>query len=186
VIKKTPGAPAGPEHFAAVAYRHFPRLAEEMTMTRNYRKERGRETEHLVAAAFAADGWPHAEATGAGSPGRDIRGMPGVAVEVKARAKFEPMANLRQAVGNAGADVAAVVMRPVGGGPSNIDEWPAFVTFRQLRALLRMAGYGDPVQQIPPESPQTPERLPIVVPAERLYPEPQTVAEAVSVDRAVL
>jgi hypothetical protein len=114
-------------------------------MARNYRKERGRATEHLVAAAFAGDGWPHAEATGAGSPGRDIKGVPGVAVEVKARAKFEPMANLRQAVANAGGDIAAVVMRPVGGGPSNIDEWPAFVTFGELRSLLRQAGYGDPL-----------------------------------------
>lgn len=116
-------------------------------MTRNYRKERGRATEHLVAKAFADDGWPHAEATGAGSPGRDIKGVVGVAVEVKARAKFEPMANLRQAVGNASGDIAVVVMRPVGGGPSNIDEWPAFLTFGQLRALLRLAGYGTPLSE---------------------------------------
>lgn len=114
-------------------------------MSRNYRKERGRATEHLVARAFAADGWPHAEATGAGSPGRDIKGVPGVAVEVKARAGFQPMANLRQALANAGGDIPLVVMRPVGGGPSNIDEWPAFLTFGQVRTLLRLAGYGDPL-----------------------------------------
>lgn len=114
-------------------------------MARNYRKERGRATEHLVAAAFAGDGWPHAEATGAGSPGRDIKGVPGVAVEVKARRGFQPMAALRQSVGNSGGDVAAVVMRPDGGGPSNVDEWPAFLTFGQLRLLLRLAGYGEPL-----------------------------------------
>lgn len=134
----------GPEHFAQIVPRIFPTL-EEPAMARNYRKERGRATEHLVAQAFAADGWEHAEATGAGSPGRDIKGIPGIAVEVKARAKFEPMANLRQAVGNAHGDVAVVVMRPTGGGPSNIDEWPAFTTFGQLRSLLRAAGYGDPL-----------------------------------------
>jgi hypothetical protein len=135
-------------------------------MARNYRKERGRETEHLVARAFAADGWPFAEATGAGSPGRDIKGVPGVAVEVKARAKFEPMANLRQAVTNAAGDIPAVVMRPTGGGPSNIDEWPAFVTFGQLRSLLRQAGYGNPLSapgsaetglEVVPEGPDAPE-----------------------------
>lgn len=114
-------------------------------MTRNYRKERGRQTEHLVARAFAEDGWPYAEATGAGSPGRDIKGVLGVAVEVKARAGFEPMANLRQAVANAGGDIPLVVMRPVGGGPSNIDDWPTFLTFGQARALLRLAGYGEPL-----------------------------------------
>lgn len=124
-------------------------------MPRNYRKERGRATEHLVAAAFADNGWGYAEATGAGSPGRDIKGVPGVACEVKARREFAPMAALRQAVANAGGDVAVVVMRPTGGGPSNIDEWPAFLTFGQLRTLLRQAGYGEPLS-----APQPPERVP--------------------------
>lgn len=114
-------------------------------MARNYRKERGRATEHLVAAAYVGDGWPHAEATGAGSPGRDIKGTPGIATEVKARREFAPMAALRQAVANAGGDVPVVVMRPTGGGPSNVDEWPAFTTFGQLRRLLRLAGYGEPL-----------------------------------------
>jgi hypothetical protein len=133
-----------PEHFADVARRIFPTL-EEHPMARNYRKERGRETEHLVARSFAADGWPHAEAVGGGSPGRDIKGVPGVAVEVKARTKFEPLANLRQAIANAAGDVPLVVLRPTGGGPSNIDDWPAFTTFGQIRALLRAAGYGEPL-----------------------------------------
>lgn len=127
-------------------------------MSRNYRKERGRTTEHLVAQAFAGDGWPHAEATGAGSPGRDIKGVPGVATEVKARREFAPMAALRQAVANSGGDVAVVVMRPTGGGPSNVDEWPAFLTFGQLRLLLRAAGYGEPLTA--PASTQSAEPRP--------------------------
>lgn len=114
-------------------------------MARNYRKERGRATEHLVAAAFADDGWPHAEATGAGSPGRDIKGVPGVCVEVKARRGFTPMAALRQAIGNAAGDVPVVVVRPDGCGPTTIDAWPAIVPFSTLRWLLRQAGYGDPL-----------------------------------------
>lgn len=113
-------------------------------MTRNHRKERGRETEHLVARAFAADGWPHAEATGAGSPGRDIKGVFGVAPEVKARTGFEPLAAPRQAVRNAGGDVPVVIMRPNGSGPTTIDDWPAFLPFGVLRQLLRQAGYGNP------------------------------------------
>jgi hypothetical protein len=145
---------SGTEHFAAVAHRIFTAL-EETPVARNYRKERGRQTEHLVAAALAADGWPHAEATGAGSPGRDIKGVPGIAVEVKARTGFEPMAYLRQAVTNAGDDIPVVVMRPTGGGPTNIDEWPAFLTFGQLRSLLRAAGYGNP-----PSGPQSDQNAP--------------------------
>lgn len=98
----------------------------------------------MVARAMAADGWPYALATGAGTPGRDVTGVPGVYVEVKARTRFEPMANLRQT--KAGADdgeVRVVVVRPNGYGETTIDDWPAFLTFGQLRWLLRSAGYGD-------------------------------------------
>lgn len=112
------------------------------------RKRRGRESERLVADAYRADGWPYAEAVGAGSPGRDVRGVPGVATEVKARAGFDPLANLRQAVKSAGDDIPVVVLRCVGQGPTTIDDWPAFLPFGALRRLLRAAGYGNP---LPPE-----------------------------------
>ncbi len=116
------------------------------------RKRRGRATEHEVAKAFAADGWPFALATGAGTPGRDITGIPGVYVEVKARSKFEPMANLRQTkAGATPGDLRVVVMRPNGSGPATIDEWPCFLTFAQLRWLMRAAGYGTtPHDGLPP------------------------------------
>ncbi len=109
----------------------------------NSRKTRGRATEHLVARAFAADGWPHALPTGAGAPGRDITGLPGIAVEVKARTAFSPQAFLRQAVANAGQDLPIVVLRCNGAGPATIDDWPAFTTFGRMRELLRTAGYGN-------------------------------------------
>lgn len=111
------------------------------------RKRRGRQTEHLVARAFAADGWPFALATGAGTPGRDITGVPGVAPEVKARSAFSPMANLRQAKANAKDDLPVVVMRPNGFGEATIDEWPVFLTFGEFRKLLRAAGYGNPLTE---------------------------------------
>lgn len=107
------------------------------------RKRRGRATEHEVAKAFAADGWPYALATGAGAPGRDITGVPGVYVEVKARSRFEPLANLRQTkAGAAPGELRVVVMRPNGSGPATIDDWPVFMTFAQWRWLMRAAGYG--------------------------------------------
>lgn len=111
---------------------------------RNYRKERGRETEYLVAASLAADGWPYAEPTGSGTPGCDVKGTPGVAIEVKARRDFYPAAWMRQAKRNAGKDLPIVVMRPDGAGPASIDDWPCFIPFSQLRRLLRQAGYGSP------------------------------------------
>lgn len=116
-------------------------------MTTSSRKARGRETEHLVARAFAADGWPYALATGAGAPGRDITGLDGICVEVKARAGFDPMANLRQAVANAGADLPLVILRCNGQGPATIDAWPMFMPFGVGRRLLRLAGYGTPLEE---------------------------------------
>lgn len=119
------------------------------------RKRRGRDTEHMVAKAFADDGWPYALATGAGAAGRDVTGVPGICVEVKARNGFEPMANLRQVCGNATTgEVPVVIMRPNGMGPASIDAWPAFLPFGVLRLLLRQAGYGDPVddtEEVPRE-----------------------------------
>lgn len=110
------------------------------------RKHRGRETEHLVARWFAANGWPYALPTGAGASGRDITGMPGLACEVKARAAFEPRANLRQAVRNAGADLPFVVLRCNGQGQASMEEWPMMFTLGGGTRLLRLAGYGDTLE----------------------------------------
>ncbi len=114
------------------------------------RKRRGRETEHMVARAFATDGWPFAQPTGAGAAGRDITGLPGLAAEVKARSGFDPMANMRQAINHATKDpgsVPLVVMRPNGYGEATIDQWPVFLPFGTMRKLLRQAGYGDPLPE---------------------------------------
>lgn len=113
-------------------------------MARNYRKERGRESEHLVARAFAADGWPHAEVVGAGAPGTDIKGLPGICVEVKARRGFDVQAAMRQAARNAGGDVQVTVVRPDGMGAASVDQWPMILPFGLGRLLLRQAGYGGP------------------------------------------
>lgn len=113
-------------------------------MTSTHRR-RGFVSEEFVAAAFAADGFPHAEPAPRGTPGRDILGLPGVCVEVKARTGFEPLANMRQAVRNAGGDLPLIVLRCNGQGPASIDDWPAFMPFGVVRRLLRLAGYGDPL-----------------------------------------
>lgn len=108
------------------------------------RKRRGADTQRVVAAAWRADGWPYAEAVGSGAAGRDLTGTPGVAVEVKARAGFSPLAWLRQATRNAGPDIPAVVLRPDGAGPATVDDWPVIMSHGQFRALLRAAGYPRP------------------------------------------
>lgn len=109
------------------------------------RKRRGAETQTAVARWFASNGWPYAESTGAGRTGSDITGMPGLAVEVKARRDFTPLAWLRQAIGGATArDLPCVVFRPDGMGPASIAEWPVLIRLDDFTQLLRAAGYGDP------------------------------------------
>lgn len=114
-----------------------------MTTTQS-RKRRGRDSELLAARYLAENGWPYAMPTGAGASGRDITGTPGLAWEVKARTGFDPMANLRQATANAGADLPLVLLRPNGVGPAQIGLWPVFTTLDKIIPLLWNSGYGSP------------------------------------------
>ncbi len=116
-----------------------------MTGTPQSRKRRGRDTELLAARYLAEHGWPYAMPTGAGAAGIDITGTPGLAWEVKARATFEPMANLRQAIRNAGDNLPLVLLRPNAVGPAQIGAWPVFTTLDHMVWLLRRSGYGDPL-----------------------------------------
>lgn len=104
------------------------------------RKQRGAQTERMVARAWEGDGWPHAEVVR--GPGRDLTGTPGVAVEIKARREWRPLEWMRQAQANAGDDIPIVVARPDGAGETTVDDWPAIVPHGVLRRLLREAGYG--------------------------------------------
>lgn len=115
-----------------------------MTRHSNSRKRRGMQTQALVAAYYAEHGFPHATDAGAGRSGRDILGVIGVATEVKARRDFNPGAALRQAIATADGDLPVVVVRLDGMGPATIADWPAFLRFADLVALLRAAGYGQP------------------------------------------
>ena len=107
------------------------------------RKQRGYDTERLVAAQWQADGWPHAEVVR--GQGRDLTGTPGVAVEVKARRGFAPLEWMRQAARNGDGDLPVVIVRPDGAGPATVDDWPAVLPHHVLRRLLRLAGYGTEV-----------------------------------------
>ena len=107
------------------------------------RKRRGAQTQTAVARWFAGHGWPYAESAGAGRVGSDITGVPGLAIEVKARRDFTPLAWLRQA--RTGKGLPFVVFRPDGLGPANIASWGVLITLEEHTALLRAAGYGDPV-----------------------------------------
>lgn len=111
-------------------------------MTTASRKRRGAETQAVVAGYLAGNGWPYATDAGAGRQGSDILGVPGLAIEVKARRDFSPLAWIRQAGGGVGLPL--VVHRPDGMGPASIADWPVTLRLEDMVKLLRTAGYGDP------------------------------------------
>jgi hypothetical protein len=109
-----------------------------------HRKHRGYDSQRIVARWFAANGWPYAEPVGAGRQGSDITGMPGIDVEVKARAGLDLPALLRQLDTRASEGLLGVgVLRLNGQGPASINEWPVVLRLDDFTALLRAAGYGN-------------------------------------------
>lgn len=98
-------------------------------------------TQLVVAQHLATNGWPHAVSTGAGRAGSDITGALGLAVEVKARAGFSPMAWVRQA--ETGQGLPMVIFRPNGLGEASVSDWPVIMRLREVIDLLHQAGYGE-------------------------------------------
>jgi len=99
-------------------------------------------TQKLVAEWFASRGWPFADTAGAGRSGSDITGTPDIAVEVKARADFNPLAWIRQSEDAASGRLPFVIFRCNGQG-ENVADYPALIRTSDLTQLLRDAGYGD-------------------------------------------
>ena len=108
-----------------------------------HRKHRGYATQRIVAAYLATRGWPHAYAIGAGEAGDDIQGTLDIAVEVKARTGFSPLAAIKQmqARRRPGA-LPFAVLRMDGTGEATVDDWPVVMRLEDVVALLRAAGYG--------------------------------------------
>jgi hypothetical protein len=111
-------------------------------VTRNYRRERGSETQNAAAAYYREHGWPGAEAVGAGRGGKDLTGLPGLAAEIKARRDFIPTAWIRQAASSDG--LPFVMWRPDGSGTATVGQWPVMLRTADWITILHLAGYGTP------------------------------------------
>lgn len=112
-------------------------------MTSQHRKHRGYRTQQLVADWFKERGWPYADSAGAGRQGSDITGTLDIAVEVKARADFSPLAWVKQAEGAAKGRLPFAVFRCNGQGEKSVANYPCLIRLDDLTKLLRDAGYGD-------------------------------------------
>lgn len=103
------------------------------------RKRRGANSQVVVAEWWRGHGAPFATDAGAGRPGRDVLHVPGLSVEVKARADFSPLAWLRQSALAAGDDLPIVVWRANGMGPAAISTWPVMLTLGDFTQLYEAA-----------------------------------------------
>lgn len=112
------------------------------------RKHRGMRTQLVVANYLRDHGFPFAESTGSSRSGSDVTGTPGLAIEVKARANFNPQEWVRQAARNPG--LPFVCFRPNMMGETTTEQWPCIVRLADLVTLLRLAGYGSPIENARP------------------------------------
>lgn len=112
-----------------------------------HRKHRGYETQRIVAEYLRNNGWPFAEPVGAGRPGSDVTGVPGIDIECKARRQLDLTGTIRQQSERAGDGVVPLaIIRPDGFGPKRIHEWPVVMPLHVAVQLLRQGGYGDTLE----------------------------------------
>lgn len=112
------------------------------------RKQRGYDSQRIVADYLAAHGFPYALSTGAGRAGTDITGVLGVDFEVKARRGLDLPGLMRQLAQRAADGLLGVgVLRLDGMGPASIEDWPVVLTLADFVALIRAAGYGLPLEE---------------------------------------
>lgn len=106
----------------------------------NHRRTRGFKTERLVSD-YLREWFPYATVGRGADPSGDILHLP-IDVEVKAVAKFAPLAWLRQSRARTtkSGKLGVVVLR-CNGQESNVSEYAALMPFSTLVQLLLEAGY---------------------------------------------
>lgn len=93
-------------------------------MTVESRKARGMKAQ-VHAAAFLRPIFPWVTTVSGAASGRDLKNTPGLAVEVKARRDFDPLAWLRQSKRNSDEDeMPIVIWQPDGYGEKTLKGWP--------------------------------------------------------------
>ena len=116
-------------------------------MPSQHRRTRGFATERLVAD-YLRQWWPYATVGRGADPSGDILNISGLDIEVKAVAKFQPLAWLRQSRARTAksGNLGVVVLRCNGQG-QNVSEYAALLPLSALVELLRKAKYND----LPPD-----------------------------------
>jgi hypothetical protein len=107
-------------------------------------------------ARYLATWWPSAESAGAGRPGTDVLGTPGIVWENKTAARFDPQAWVRQA--KTRAVLPVTVYWPVGVGEGTPGAALAILPLPELVDLLVTAGYAGRAGQLQSTAKQLEER----------------------------
>jgi hypothetical protein len=109
------------------------------------RIDRGRATQAIAAKFLSERGWPQAEPVEPFFPGRDLKHMGRLSVEIKATAASPfPSALTAAASFAAFGDLPVALWRPNGYGEQRVGEWVLALRFGDGAAVLRAAGYGWP------------------------------------------
>lgn len=119
-------------------------------------RKRGLNLQNALAR-YLQQWWPSAESAGAGRPGTDVLGTPGVVWENKTADEFEPLAFVRQAVSHAkvlhlngipvsangflASDIPITVYWPRGVGEQSVEATLSIVPTGIIIRLLIEAGY---------------------------------------------
>ena len=110
-------------------------------MSNDSRKARGMRAQ-VFSADFLRPIFPWVNTVSGAASGRDLRNTPGLAVEVKARRDFDPLAWLKQSKKNSDDDeMPIVIWQPDGYGPTTTKHWPYMGylgDFRRWWAELKM------------------------------------------------
>lgn len=102
-------------------------------MVSNSRKVRGRKTEIVVAEYFSRI-WGNARAVNSGASGSDCIGTP-FDIEIKARAKFDPLSFIKQLKNRQSDKLGFAVMRCNGQGDS-VDSVADYVFIARLGDMI--------------------------------------------------
>jgi len=106
------------------------------------RKQRGYDSQKIVADYLKDNGWEYALSAGAGRQGSDITGVTGIDWEVKARRSVSLLAVLKQLKERKKDGMGIGVLRLDGQGEKSIEEWCAVLRLEDLVYLLKASGYA--------------------------------------------
>lgn len=122
------------------------RLAIIGIMSTRHRKARGRATERIVTSYLAKELELSLRNPSAGESGSDVLGLPGLDIEIKARADFKPQEAFKQQDKRKEANKGLVVLRMNGMG-EDAGEYYAMMRLKDLVPLIKQSKPAEEIER---------------------------------------